>query len=94
VVSVFSDDQPVSEITATELGRTVSSVLDRVAKGERLVVTRGGRVAALIVSLQDGVEVMLAGSEQFAALRREAREELEAGIAEALAKWRAGIGST
>ncbi len=91
---VFSDDQPVNEITATELGKTVSSVLDRVAAGERIVVTRGGRVAALIVSLEDGIEVMLAGSERFAALRREARDELEAGVTEVLERWRAGIGSS
>ena len=84
----FSDNQPVSEVSATELGKTVSSVLNRVAAGERLIVTRGGRVAALIVSLEDGIEVMLAGSERFAILRREARDELEAGVTEALERWR------
>ena len=85
---IFSRDQPVKEVTATELGKTVSSLLDRIAAGERVIVTRNGRAAALIVSLADGIEVMLAGDERFALLRREARDELEAVIAEVLAPWR------
>ena len=89
---IFSDDQEVGAVTATELGKTVSSVLNRVAAGQRVVVTRNGRRVALIVGLEDAIEVMLAGSEQFAALRREARDELEAGVAKALQQWRAGIG--
>ena len=91
---IFSTDQPVTEVTATELGKTVSHVLDRVGKGERIVVSRGGRATALIVSLEDGIEVMLAGDERFAALRREAREELEAGVAKVLETWRAGTESS
>jgi prevent-host-death family protein len=91
---IFSTDQPVTEVTATELRNSVSQVLDRVGKGERIVVSRGGRAAALIVSLDDGIEVMLAGDERFAALRREAREELEAGLTEVLDQWRLGTASS
>ncbi|MDX6580949.1 MAG: hypothetical protein QOI10_133 [Solirubrobacterales bacterium] len=80
-------------MTATELGRTVASVLDRVVDGERVVVTRSRRAVAVIVGLEEGIEIMLAGSERFARLRREAREELESGLAEALVAWRAGIES-
>jgi antitoxin (DNA-binding transcriptional repressor) of toxin-antitoxin stability system len=93
-MTIFSLDEPVSEVTATELGRTVSHVLDRVGKGERLIVTRNGRAAALIVCLTDGIEVMLAGDEHFTALRREAREELEAGLAATLERWRLSIESS
>jgi len=89
---MFSDGQPVGRVTATELGKTVASVLTRVGEGERIVVTRNGHQVALIVSFDAGIELMLSGSEQFAALRREAREELDAGLAEALERWRVGIG--
>ena len=85
---MFATDQPVGEVSATELARSTSSVLDRIAAGERVVVTRSTRPVALLVSLEDGIDVMLAGAERFALLRREAREELDAGVAQALAPWR------
>jgi prevent-host-death family protein len=85
---VFSDDQGIGEISATALGRSVSSVLDRVEAGERLIVTRNGEPAAVIVSIDGGVDLHLAGSERFALLRREAREELDRGITRALGEWR------
>ena len=91
---VFSADQPVTEVSATELARSASSVLDRVAAGGRIVVSRSRRPVALIVSLEDGIEVMLAGAERFALLRREAREELEAGIAKVLKPWGIPPGSS
>ena len=86
---VFEDDQPVTEVPITELAHGASAVIRRVEEGERVIVTRRGRATALIVSVETGIEVMLEGSERFALLRREAREELEAGTAEALARWRA-----
>ena len=93
-MKIFSDEQPVGRVSATQLGKSVSSVLNRVSAGERIVVSRNNRDVALLVSLEAGVELMLAGSERFAAMRREAREELEAGLAETLKAWRAGIGSS
>ena len=85
---VFDDDQPVTEVPITELAHGASAVIRRVEDGERVIVTRRGRATALIVSVETGIEVMLEGSERFALLRREAREELQAGTAEALARWR------
>ena len=85
---MLSDNQPISELSATELARATASVLDRVARGERVIVTRHGQPAAVIVSIGTGIDLALAGSERFALLRREAHEELEAGVTEALARWR------
>jgi prevent-host-death family protein len=93
-VTIFSSEQPVTEVTATTLHRDTSSLLNRVAAGERLIITRGGRAAALLVSLSDGIEIMLAGAERFALLRHEARQELEEGVAELLEPWRIGTGSS
>jgi prevent-host-death family protein len=85
---MFSDDQEVVEVGAKELARGVARVLDQVAKGARVIVTRNGRPVAVICSMRGGVELMLAGSERFVALRREAFEELESGVAETLETWR------
>ena len=86
---MFEDDQLVTEVPITELAHGAAAVIRRVEGGELVIVTRRGRATALIVSVDTGIEVMLEGSERFALLRREAREELEAGTAEALARWRA-----
>ena len=86
---MFSDEQRVSERTVTELGRSASAAVERVGDGERVVVTRHGRAVAVLLSLDDAIAVMLAGSERFALLRREAREELERGLGEVLEGWRA-----
>lgn len=86
---MFGDDQPITEVRITELAQGASAVIRRIEEGERVVVTRRGRATAVIVSVETGFDVMLEGSERFALLRREARDELEAGIAETLARWRA-----
>ncbi len=59
----------------------------RVAGGERVIISRHGRPTAVIVSIDAGIDALIAGSDDFALLRREARERLEAGAS-------AGAGST
>jgi prevent-host-death family protein len=78
---VLSDDQPICEATVTELDRSVSRFIERAIAGERVVVTRHHEPVAVIVSIRDGIELLLAGSEQFAVMRREARDQLERGVA-------------
>jgi prevent-host-death family protein len=85
---VFSDHQQVHAVSVTELDRNASAVLADVARGTRVIVTKHGAPSALIVSLRDGAEVMLAGSESFALLRREAHEQLAAGETTELMRWR------
>jgi prevent-host-death family protein len=87
---MLRDRQPITEVPATELARKAASVLARVEKGERVIVTRHGHAVAVLVSVWTGVDLVLAGSERFTLLRREAREELEAGTTKALAEWRVG----
>lgn len=69
---MFSDHQPISEISVSELARRASAVIG----GERVIVSRNGRPAAVILAIRDGVDALLAGSEEFAALRRDARDEI------------------
>jgi len=53
-------------------------VIVRVAGGERVIISRHGRPTAVIVSIDAGIDALIAGSDDFALLRREARERLEA----------------
>ena len=85
---MFSDHQQVRAVSITELDRIAAAVLAEVARGTRVIVTKHGMPSALIVSIRDGAEVMLAGSESFALLRREAHEQLAAGETTELARWR------
>jgi prevent-host-death family protein len=85
---MFSDDQPVHSVSVTELDRSVSAVLALVNRGERVIVTKHGMPVAAMFSISDAFEVMIAGSETFALLRREAREQFEAGLTVELPSWR------
>ncbi len=85
---MFSDDQAVRTVSVTELDSHASAAINHVVGGERVIVTKHGVPTALIVSIADGVEVLLAGSESFSLLRREAREQLEAGATTPLPPWR------
>ncbi len=84
---MFSDGQPVREVGAKELARGLHEVLDQVADGTRVIVTRHGHPVAVMLSVDHGIDAMLAGSERFTLLRREAREELQAGLAATLETW-------
>jgi prevent-host-death family protein len=86
---VLSDGQPIAELRASELQRSVAAALARVAEGERLIITRHGQPVAVLVSAWTGIDLALAGSERYALLRAEAREELEQEVTAALASWRA-----
>jgi prevent-host-death family protein len=84
---VFSDDQPICEATVTALSRTAASFVKRAAAGERVIITRHGEPVAVIVGLRDALDGLLAGSERFALMRREAREQLAAGLTSELPGW-------
>jgi prevent-host-death family protein len=89
---VFSDNQPICEATVSELSRGAASFVRRAADGERVIVTRHGTPVAVMVGLNDAVDGLLAGSERFALLRREARDQLAAGLASELPPWRSTSG--
>lgn len=67
------------EIGIKELKNTASRVLAEVEGGERIVVTRRGRPAALIMSMEDAEDFVLAHAEEFAEMRLKGRIEHAAG---------------
>jgi prevent-host-death family protein len=85
---VLSDDQTICEATVTELDRAVSRFIDRAIEGERVIITRQRRPVAVLVGLEDATDLLVAGSDRFALMRREAREELERGLTVELPEWR------
>jgi prevent-host-death family protein len=85
---VFSDDQQVRAVSITEFSRAVSATIEQVIAGDRVIVTRHGLPVAVLMSIGAGFEALLAGSESFALLRREAREQFGRGEAVALPSWR------
>jgi prevent-host-death family protein len=57
---VISRDQPIGEVSIGGLNRRTSEVLRRVEGGERVIVTNHGRPAAVMLPIQDGLDVLLA----------------------------------
>jgi prevent-host-death family protein len=86
---VFFDSQPVREVSISQLRKELAAVVEAVAVGERVIVSRHGRPRAVLVSLDDAIDVAVVASEEFARLRREVRLELERGTAESFdPRWR------
>jgi prevent-host-death family protein len=69
----------MAEIGIKELKNTASKVIDEVEAGERMVVTRRGRPAAVIMSMEDAEDFVLAHAEQFVRMRLRGRREHRAG---------------
>jgi prevent-host-death family protein len=67
------------EIGIKELKNTASRVIEEVESGERVVVTKRGRPTALILSMEDAEDFVLAYAEEFVEMRREGRREYEEG---------------
>jgi prevent-host-death family protein len=65
------------EVTVRELSRATGSVLEEVSAGKRVVVTRHGNPVALILAIDDAIDVFLAHAEEFVRMRLAAREELD-----------------
>ncbi len=78
--SMFLDEQEIREVSVRDLNRRTYEVLRHVGDGERVIVTRHGRAIAALVCVPDAEELLVGGSRRFALLRREARDELEAGL--------------
>ena len=67
------------EIGVKELKNTASQVLEEVEGGERVVVTKRGRPTAVIISIEDAEDFVLAHAEEFAEMRLRGRREHSAG---------------
>lgn len=69
----------MSEIGIKELKNTASRVIDDVEAGERVVVTKRGRPAAVIMSIDDAEDFVLAHAEEFVRMRLSGRREHDKG---------------
>lgn len=69
----------MAEIGIRELKNTASRVIDDVEAGERVVVTKRGRPAAVIMSIDDAEDFVLAHAEEFVRMRLRGRRAHEEG---------------
>jgi prevent-host-death family protein len=69
----------MAEIGIKELKNTTSRVIERVEGGERVVVTKRGRPAAVIMSIEDAEDFVLAHADEFVRMRLSGRRDHEAG---------------
>lgn len=69
----------MAEIGIKELKNTLSRVIDDVEAGERVVVTKRGRPAAVIMSIDDAEDFVLAHAEEFVRMRLRGRRAHEKG---------------
>jgi prevent-host-death family protein len=76
-MSFENERAAIREVSVRELKQAMSRVLDGVVDGERVIVTRYGRPTAVILSIEQAVDLFLVSSEQFVRMRLEAREELD-----------------
>lgn len=69
----------MSEIGLKELKNTASRVIESVEGGERVIVTKRGRPAAVIMSIEDAEDFVLAFAEEFVEMRMAARKAHRSG---------------
>jgi prevent-host-death family protein len=69
----------LAEIGIKELKNTASRVIDAVEGGERVVVTKRGRPAAVIMSIDDAEDFVLSHAEEFVEMRLAGRRDYKAG---------------
>jgi prevent-host-death family protein len=72
------------EIGIKELKNNASRVVGEVEAGERVVVTKRGRPAAVIMSMEDAEDFVLANAEEYVRMRSRSHAEHEAGETVAL----------
>ncbi len=70
---------PLHEIGIKELKNNASRVLGQVEAGERVVVTKRGRPAAVIMSMEDAEDFVLANADEYVRARLRGRREHAAG---------------
>ena len=75
-----ADSEPsFREVTARELSRSTSEVLRGLNDDERIVITRHGTPIAVLLSVEQGLDFLLAHSEELVEARLVARDELGLG---------------
>jgi prevent-host-death family protein len=69
----------LAEIGIKQLKNTASQVIEDVEAGERVIVTKRGRPAAVIRSIEDAEDFVLAHAEEFVEMRLSGRKAHRAG---------------
>lgn len=75
----------MNEIGVKELKNATSRVIEDVQGGARVIVTKRGRPAAVILSIEAAEDFVLAHADEFARMRSQARRDYEACSPVALA---------
>ncbi len=63
----------MAEIGIKELKATASAVIDRVEGGSAYVITKRGRPAAVLLPVEEAEDLVLANTDEYVRMRREAR---------------------
>lgn len=71
--------EPMSEIGVKQLGNGASRVIRAVEGGDRVVVTKRGRAAAVILPVEEAEDYLLTHDPEFVRRRDEARRDFDAG---------------
>lgn len=69
----------MAEIGIKELKSTASAVIDRVEAGSAYVITRRGRPAAVLMPIEEAEDLVLANTDEYVRMRRNARDAFEKG---------------
>jgi prevent-host-death family protein len=67
--------QTIREVGVRELNRGTTRVLEMALAGERVIVTRDGQPIAVLLSVDQAIELLLISSEEFVRMRLRARQE-------------------
>jgi prevent-host-death family protein len=76
---MLSQPTHIREVSVRQLTHQTSRVLGRVEECERVIVSRYGRPVAVLLGIDQAIDLLLANSEEFVRMRVAAREELAAG---------------
>lgn len=63
----------MAEIGIKELKATASAVIDQVEGGAAFVVTKRGRPAAVLLPIEEAEDLVLANTDEYVRMRRQAR---------------------
>lgn len=84
VVTCVTTRRVMAEIGVKELKATASAVIEAVEGGTSFVVTKRGRPAAVIMSIDEAEDIVLANADEYIRMRRAARTAYARGQSVAL----------
>jgi prevent-host-death family protein len=67
----------IREVGVRELNRRTSRVVEMAEAGQCIIVRRDGQPAAVLLGVDQAIDLLLVSSEEFVRMRMRAREEVE-----------------